>query len=379
MDPHPDMPYLAHVLDMASTSMARAPSSGVCIDRQDWLGHVNPNEDDKRTWLESIGRPIRAMIHSWKPAMRQFAARWHARDQAVIINDHSNRLDMMEFVDGIYAEMGDMITSDSTADRGSLNSHGIGTALASLGSTVAYIWNHPKPDMTASFARSGLAAHLWAGVFPTLPVKNNDHAIGGDCAPDCAYSAVFTDFGPLFAAMRTRQWALGARAATVESGNALANLFFVDRPTTPIAGATSGRHYLAPVVRAPSNGTVQLRLRGVDFSTAGTSTRGRGESTDDCSHPTVAMLHLEALWPGQRAAGTASITGVSYDADCDGGWQDGPAVPTCLSVRVDFGNQHRRRGRRRDAGVWEGDCGEKHCGKEATVLLRISCDPARGP
>ena len=373
MDPHPDLPYLAHVLDMASTSIAKAPSSGVCIDRQDWLGHVNPNEDDRRTWLESLGRPVRAMIHSWKPAMRQFAARWHARDQAVIINDHSNRLDMMESVDGIYAEMGDMTASDSTADQGSLNSHGVGTALASLGSTVAYIWNHAKPDMTASFARSGLATHLWAGVFPTLPVKNNDHAIGGDCAPNCAYSAVFTDFGPLFAAIRSRQWALGARAATVESGNALANLFFVDTPATMRGGAgTHRRQYLAPVVRAPSNGTVELHLRGLDFAPTATHGDGSDESSvSDCSHPTPAILHLETLWPGQQAGGVASIVSVSYDADCDGGWHDGSAHPTCLSVRVDFDG--RRNGRERKRGSRAG--GNAEDGEEKAVLLRISCNP----
>ena len=39
--------------------------------------------------------------------MKAFAAEWHKNGKVVIINDHSNRLDMMEFVDGIYAEMGD--------------------------------------------------------------------------------------------------------------------------------------------------------------------------------------------------------------------------------------------------------------------------------
>ena len=43
-----------------------------------------------------------------------------------VINDHSNRLDMMQFVDGIYAEMGDMSATDSAL--GSLNSHGVATA-----------------------------------------------------------------------------------------------------------------------------------------------------------------------------------------------------------------------------------------------------------
>ena len=43
--------------------------------------------------------------------MEAFADVWHSAGQAVIMNDHSNRLDMMEFVDGIYAEMGDMDAS----------------------------------------------------------------------------------------------------------------------------------------------------------------------------------------------------------------------------------------------------------------------------
>ena len=168
------------------------------------------------------------MIHSWKPAMRAFAAVWHGGGQAVIMNDHSNRLDMMEFVDGIYAEMGDMAAAGSAL--GSLNSHAIGTALATLGPMVNYIWNHPKPEatMTEAYVSASLMTHLWAGVFPTVPVKNNDHAIGGDCAPSCAYDATFAAYGPLFAAMRGRQWALAARAADVTSANALANLFFTE-------------------------------------------------------------------------------------------------------------------------------------------------------
>ena len=72
MDPHPSLPYLAHVLDMAETAIAKVPSAGVCVDRQDWIGQINPNADDERTWLPVDGRfvPVRALIHSWKPAMK---------------------------------------------------------------------------------------------------------------------------------------------------------------------------------------------------------------------------------------------------------------------------------------------------------------------
>ena len=146
--------------------------------------------------------------------MEAFADVWHSAGQAVIMNDHSNRLDMMEFVDGIYAEMGDMDASGKphrccwhvrgTAQNpgivlaggsglGSLNSHAVGTALASLGPTAAYIWNHPKTEakMTEAYVSAGLMTHLYAGVFPTVPIKNNDHCIGGDCAPNCSYDDTF--------------------------------------------------------------------------------------------------------------------------------------------------------------------------------------------
>jgi hypothetical protein len=167
---------------MAHTSIAKVPSAGVCIDRQDWLGHVNPGADDKVTWapvaghrqstssvagnttdsdgdedddsgndggndadrshapIASGGRdaggydgdsaggtafiPARAIINSWKPAMAAFAAVWHNASKVVIINDHSNRLDMMEHVDGIYAEMGDPISVS-----GVIHAYGSGLAV----------------------------------------------------------------------------------------------------------------------------------------------------------------------------------------------------------------------------------------------------------
>lgn len=87
MDPHPDLPYLQHLLDMAHTSIGRTPSAGVCIDRQDWIGQVNPAADDGNTWFPvRPGKqfaPVRAMIFSWKSAMAAFAAVWHNSSKAV--------------------------------------------------------------------------------------------------------------------------------------------------------------------------------------------------------------------------------------------------------------------------------------------------------
>lgn len=250
---------------MARTSMAKVPSSGICIDRQDWLGHVNPRADDRRTWFP-VGNsgqhiPVRALINSWKPAMAALARVWHAGGQLVIINDHSNRLDMMENVDGIYAEMGDMDPEGMA--------HAVGSGLAGMNLPV-WIWNHDKPaaTLTRDYLARGLGGHLLAGVFPTVPVKNNDHAIGGDCAPNCSYDGTFVDYGAMFVALRGRRWVLAARAAQVAPAAAggppvaLANAF--STTAAWIAPGGSAAVYLSAVVFAPRLGRVSVTLRGVD-------------------------------------------------------------------------------------------------------------------
>ena len=61
-----------------------------------------------------------------------------------------------------------------------------------------FVWNHPKKAaaMTASYVAAGLQGHLLVGVFPMVPVKNNDHGIGGDCAPHCPCIAFKHDCEP---------------------------------------------------------------------------------------------------------------------------------------------------------------------------------------
>lgn len=268
---------------------------------------VNPNADDKKTWLP-VGdgfMPVRAMIHSWKPAMEAFSAVWHSGGQVVVINDHSNRLDMMEFVDGIYAEMGDMSAAGSSA-LGSLNAHGIGTAFATLGPMVNYIWNHPKKEasMTEAYTSAGLMTHLYAGVFPTVPIKNNDHALGGDCAPGCDYSKTFAAYGKLFDAIRGRRWVLDvALPAQVTTGNALANLFRTDDS------------YVAVVSFAPLSGKVGLMLRGLDLA---------------CATP----ASVRYLAPGNQAAVTGKVGSIATGAACDGGWGDGASK--CMPIELVF-------------------------------------------
>ena len=307
---------------MARTSIAKVPSAGVCIDRQDWIGSVNPNADDRQTWLplKTSGqfKAVRSMIFSWKPAMEAFARVWHEKGLAVIINDHSNRLDMFENVDGVYAEMGDSDADsgafggadDATAIAlGSLNAHAIGTALATTGPMVSYIWNHPKPQakLTVAYVSQSLMTHMWAGVFPTIPVKNNDHAIGGDCAPGCSYDAAYAAYAPIFDALRGRQWSLSANAAEVTTKNALANLFVKRHEDS------ADMVYLAPVAFAPLKGEVLVTLR----------------LPADCNRPKLA-----AIAPANHSRASARLLNTTTGADCDGLWSPEPML--CAHLSVEF-------------------------------------------
>jgi hypothetical protein len=60
MDPgHPS--YKAHLLAMAHTMLSRAPSSGLCVDRQDMVGGViNDRADDGRTYYTANQSKISA-------------------------------------------------------------------------------------------------------------------------------------------------------------------------------------------------------------------------------------------------------------------------------------------------------------------------------
>lgn len=160
--------------------------------------------------------------------------------------------------------------------------------------------------MNEAYTSSGLATHLYAGVFPTVPIKNNDHALGGDCAPKCEYAKTFEDYGQLFDAMRGRQWVLGtAKPAEVTSGNALGNLFVIPDGS-----------YIAVVAFAPLVGQVSLTVRGFSLS---------------CGQPQIQYLVPRNQSPVQ---GNITSTVASGEA-CDGGWGGGDV--TCMSLALYFG------------------------------------------
>lgn len=128
-----------------------------------------------------------------------------------------------------------------------------------------------------------------------VPVKNNDHAVGGDCGPHCAYDATFSAYGAMFVALRTRRWVLtghGARVTTAARGastpNALANAFTVTGAAIapPAAPETTAPHassaaYLAVVTFAPRVGSVGLTLHGVGAPLPCVTVCAQSDSDDD--------------------------------------------------------------------------------------------------
>jgi hypothetical protein len=58
MDPA-DPSYKTHLLTMLATVVSKAPSgnAGLCVDRQDMVGAINPHADDGVTLYQYQGRP----------------------------------------------------------------------------------------------------------------------------------------------------------------------------------------------------------------------------------------------------------------------------------------------------------------------------------
>jgi len=231
MDPGaPD--YQAFLLDQAQRHVEKLPaSSGVCIDRMDWLRFRNPNADDGVSWVD--GKPCRLLYSSWRDIIPRLASIFHGADKFIFVNNHLKRIDLLRHVDGIYCEF---------AHNGrALNSTGLLTVFKPAIGWTASI-NDLKPDPDAFFQR-----YLHLGVFPTVPLSGNDHTI----TPDAWAEQYYLDYGPMLDAMRGKRWVLHAHAVSVKDAAAKANLFAVP------AG------FAIPVTFGGDRASVEIVLRGL--------------------------------------------------------------------------------------------------------------------
>jgi hypothetical protein len=211
------------LLDQAQKLIQKIPdSSGMCIDRLDFLRLYNFRRDDGVTWYD--GAPARSLVVSWKEFSEKLGAVQHNAGQALFVNNHIKRVDILKHVDGLFDEHGDYGPSKNL------------TAMVGMFKpTIEWVQEASKfkPDADTFMQRF---IHL--GMFPVAPFPQNDHCI----LPSTEADKVYLDYGPMFTALRGREWCLLPNVIQVDQGAAKANLFTVTKGyvvAVTLGGATN--------------------------------------------------------------------------------------------------------------------------------------------
>jgi hypothetical protein len=224
--------YRDFLVNQARRHIEKFPeSSGICIDRMDWLWCYNRQRDDGVTWYE--GRPARSLVVSWHELMHRIGPLMHDAGKVIFGNPMYARLDLMRQLDGFYDEHGQHPNSINTCSLLALNKP-----------YIAWTWELEdiKKDPDAYFQR-----HLHLGAYLTAPVAGNDHTV----LPDKKLDRLFFDYGPLLDALRGKRWVLLPHVVRVEGDKALANVF-----------QTPGG-YAMPVTFGGNVKSVTIRLRNI--------------------------------------------------------------------------------------------------------------------
>ncbi|MBN2581354.1 MAG: chitobiase/beta-hexosaminidase C-terminal domain-containing protein [Pirellulales bacterium] len=231
MDPGEKV-YQDFMMEQAQRHIDRIPeSSGICIDRMDWIHFFNRQRDDGVTWYK--GKPARSQVVSWHEMMDRLGPLMHDAGKVIYGNPHYARLDLMNHVDGIYDEAGHLETSLNLC------------AWMAIHKPIME-WTNRFPSWKTQ-ADALFQRHLHMGAYLTAPVPGNDHAIRPHPESDQAY----LDYGPLLDALRGKRWVLLPHVVRVEGDKALANVF-------EIPGG-----YVVPVTFGAKESSVQVVLQGL--------------------------------------------------------------------------------------------------------------------
>jgi hypothetical protein len=211
-------------------------SSGICIDRMDWIRMYNEDRDDGVSWFN--GRPSRSLVISWKGLFARLTPMFHDAGKVVYCNDHVRRLDVLRYADGIFDEF------DANGPAMNVNAF-----LTVRRPAIAWTPSEDdlKPDPDAYFQR-----HLYLGFYPMAPYPENDHSV----TPSAWVDKQYLDYGPLLDLMRGKKWVLSPHAVEVRDAAAKANLF-------QVPGG-----YVVPVTFGGDHPVVAVALSGLGFQIA---------------------------------------------------------------------------------------------------------------
>ncbi len=229
MDPG-EPTFQQHLLEQARKHIEKIPaSSGIAIDRLDWLRLYNANRDDGISYFDN--QITCSIISSWKDIMSKLGPLMHKAHKVIFCNPLYYRIDFMKDIDGIYDEFGQ---HPQVLARNA--------QMAMFKPYVAWTESvedfKPNPD-------TYFQSHLFMGAFLTDPVQGNDHTI----RPDSTIDKYYLDYGSMLNAIKGREWLLYPHIISVADDAAKANIFKVKNKI------------IIPVVQGEDNANVQLHLQ----------------------------------------------------------------------------------------------------------------------
>ncbi len=225
--------YSDHLLGMARQYLEKVPESdGLCIDRLDISAVFNTTRDDGVSWYQNS--PARSLLTSWLAVMDRVGPVMHQADKVIVANPIRRRIEMMRHLDGFYDESGQNPLAFNLA-----------AFLALRKPYVAWTQSIQDPTPDEFFQR-----HLYMGSFVTVPFREVSHTLPLS-GPEV--DRQFLDYGPLFDALRGRQWVLQAGVIRADGEGVKANVF-------EVPGG-----FVVPVGFAGQRASVTVRLQGLPW------------------------------------------------------------------------------------------------------------------
>ena len=225
--------YSDHLVELARRYLERIPETdGICIDRLDISALFNERRDDGVSWFKD--KPARSLLTSWLAVMERIGPVMHEADKVIVANPIRRRIEMMKHLDGFYDESGQ-----------NTRAFNLGSFVALRKPYIAWTQSIKDPTPDEFFQR-----HLYMGSFVTVPFLGISHTLPPSGAE---VDRQYLDYGPLFDALRGREWVLKAGVIHAEDPAVKVNVF-------EVPGG-----FVVPVGFAGTRASVKVTLRGLPW------------------------------------------------------------------------------------------------------------------